>query len=198
MPLDRLTILYTHDLRGNLSVLPQLATWIDRLKQGRGAVCVLDIGGSCAPDVWHCVATQGRSTAVVLDAMGYHAANIADALDAPNRAKLARTTQMALLDSQHIWRYHVPPHQEAGIVVAIDPQPALTLCIVARPHPQTTLEGGILYLGAVAPLSVGVVTVNLLQSTLERLEAQPMPVNLPPNATISGVVDFVEEEAQSA
>ena len=101
-----LTILYTHDLRGDLDALPRLYSFLRQLKahyaseevvqvcaldpaQPPGRILLLDLGESCAPEVWHCQVSGGRSTLVVLDGMGYDAARVDDAADR-SRRKWAR------------------------------------------------------------------------------------------------------------
>ncbi len=91
-----LSILYTANIRGDLALLPRLYTFLKSLQadlrqfapedESEVMLCavqprpvqtlLLDLGDSCAPDVWHCAATGGRSTLIALDAMGYHAANV--------------------------------------------------------------------------------------------------------------------------
>src|SRR5688572_24616875 len=108
-----ITLLYTHNLRGDLSLLPRLHTFIKQLKalevddEDDVMLCLvqpqtrrtllIDLGGSCAPDVWHCAVTGGRSMLMVLDAMGYAAVSAAD-LTPDAREKLADTAQMRLVD----------------------------------------------------------------------------------------------------
>jgi hypothetical protein len=126
-----LTLLYTHNLRGDLSLLPRLHTFIKQLKalevddeddvmlclvqpQTRRFV-LIDLGGSCAPDVWHCAVTGGRSMLMVLDAMGYAAVSAAD-LTPDARAKLADSAQMGLIDAAHRW-------ESDGVIAATTRQP---------------------------------------------------------------------------
>src|SRR5689334_10902814 len=113
-----LTILYTANIRGDLELLPRLYTLIRQLKaqpivdEDEVMLCaieplarrtlLLDLGNSCAPDVWHCVETEGRSTLLVMDAMGYHATNVSGILTRESRAKLdANFLKIALVDESH-------------------------------------------------------------------------------------------------
>ena len=85
-----LNLLYTANLRGDIALLPRLFTCLQRLKASlEGTTLMLDLGGACADEAWHCRDTGGRSMYIVLDGMGYHAANIAAAQYAADRAKLA-------------------------------------------------------------------------------------------------------------
>ena len=85
-----LTILYTANLRGNLDLMPRLHTFLRRVRQDfNGRVLKLDAGNACDSTVWHCAATGGRSALLVLDAMGFTAANVSGVLSAEGRARLA-------------------------------------------------------------------------------------------------------------
>src|SRR5688572_28849719 len=109
-----ITLLTNHNLRGDIELLPRLFTFIKHLRaldvddeddvmlcalqpQAR-RILLVDLGESCAPDAWHCKATGGRSMLVTLDAMGYDAANVSGQLSPEERAKLADTAQMELVD----------------------------------------------------------------------------------------------------
>ncbi len=125
---EPLTILYTANLRGDLERLPRLHTFLRQLKNQRPAdepdvmlcavepvarrILLLDAGNACALDTWHCAATGGRSALIVLDAMGYQAANVAGFLTAEGRARLdANYLGIALVDEAHPW-------QSGDVVVA--------------------------------------------------------------------------------
>lgn len=96
---DKLTILYTAKIRGDLTLLPRLYTFLQKLKaEAQHPVLLLDLGESCVDDVWHCAATGGRSTLVVLDGMGYHAANVTGFLEASQRDKLRTSLTTAMVD----------------------------------------------------------------------------------------------------
>jgi hypothetical protein len=194
--LTQVTLFYTHNLRGNLAYLPRLYTYLERARMGLGASLLLDLGNACAPEVWHCKATGGRSVLVVLDGMGYHALNVADALTVENRHKLEGITTAGLVDLAHVWRYHVPPVRDEGIVVSLHPSPALRLCIVLTPAERTHLTGGCLYLAGIGGHQVGMVRVNVDEARLDEVRVDDVPPDLPPNVTIAAAVEFVEAEAR--
>jgi hypothetical protein len=195
--LDHLTILYTGNLRGDLQMLPRLYTFLQKLKQEQvSPILLLDIGASCADGVWHCDFTGGRSTLVVLDGMGYHAANVSNILDADQRDKLRNSLIIGMVDDQHSWRYRIPPVRDETVLVAAIETPALTLCIVAAPAEATLLENHILKLQAVEKGEVGMVHLNVPTQKLITQSIVEMPSGLKPDATISGAVEFVEEEAR--
>jgi len=215
-----LSILYTANIRGNLELLPRLYTFIRSLHQDMlrfrpededdVLLCpvqpppmrtlLLDLGDSCAPDVWHCAATGGRSTLIVLDAMGYHAANVTGILSAEGRAKLtANVMGMALVDAEHPW-------DNDGVLITTD---AFThhasrithdfnLHIVLTPVHTTRLAMHTLYLGHVEAGQVGTAYIGGGDSDPALLADAifDLPPAAPPDATISGTVEFVTHEAR--
>jgi hypothetical protein len=191
-----LSILYSQKIGGDFVLLPRLYGFIQSLKQ-EPQTLLLDLGESCSPDSWHCVATKGRSTLMVLDAMGYHAAN-ANALDDEAREILKSNTSMGLVTARQAWRYHIPPIQDEDIVVASVEIPALKLCIVAAPSSENKLENRMLHLQGVAKGEVGMVKVDMETMTLVETDVFVMPGGLQPEATISAAVELVEEEARYA
>lgn len=71
---NRLTVLYTACLRGRLAELPRLYTMIKHTRaELQGPSILLDLGESCASDEWLCQATAGRVLLVAMDSMGYDA-----------------------------------------------------------------------------------------------------------------------------
>ncbi len=194
-----LSLRYTAGIAGDLALLPRLHTFLQRLKaaEGQGAL-LLDLGGSCADSVWHCRATGGRSALIVLDGMGYHAANVEGALDAVSRARLTGQVTLGLVDAGRDWSYHAPPVSDPGIIVALHPRErAARLQIALRPAEETRLDGKILSLAAVKSGQVGEVVVDLRGAPrLLAATVHEMPPDTPPNPSIAGAVEFVEAEAR--
>ncbi len=192
-----LTLRYSADIAGDLALLPRLFTFLQRLKaaEGQGAL-LLDLGGSCADSVWHCRATGGRSALIVLDGMGYHAANVEGALDADSRARLAQQVTLALVDRHNHWRYRRTSGRE--VIVALQPAaPDERLQIALRPAASTRLDGKILRLQAVSRGQVGEAVVDLHGAPqLVSATVHEMPPDTPPNPSIAGAVEFVEAEAR--
>ncbi len=204
-----LSILYTHNLRGDLDLLPRLYTFLKQLRvqvqrfedNGDVQVCSLqptsrrtllvDVGGSCASEMWHCQVTGGRSTMIVLDAMGYDAINAGGLLAAGSREKLEGIVQAALIDEAH-------SVERDGLILTSTPQPGASgLQLVMQPQPDAILEGTALYPAALDAGQVGVLHVTGVSSP--RLSAHhvfDMPRNMRPDATIAGTVDFVLSEAR--
>ncbi|MBZ0285462.1 MAG: hypothetical protein K8L97_32310 [Anaerolineae bacterium] len=208
--MTHITILYTANLRGNLELLPRLQTFIRQLKaqpidEGDDVlICavqpvptrtiLLDLGNACAPESWHCAATGGRSVLIGLDAMGYHAANIAEALTDESRERLkANLLGLALVDADH-------DQLENDILLTCRggsktlPQ---SLVIVLSPAETTHLDNHILHLKNVQAGQVGSVQLQMVagQPRLVGHGIHDIPPNTPPDATIAGAVDFILSEA---
>lgn len=195
--MDRLTVIYTQDLRGRLGWLPRLFSFLEELRGEHPGALLLDLANACVADAAHCVATQGRSMLLALDALGYHAVNTAGYLSEAARQKLVGRVTLGLVDEAHVWRYHVPPVRDEGIVVASAPLPALRLCVVARSHERTECVAGALWLAAVAADEVGIATVALAPETrLLQAEARRVPANTPPHPVIRATVELIAEEAR--
>ena len=194
-----LAILYTANIRGDLAQLPRLYTFLQHLKQqaGRSAL-LLDLGRSCADSIWHCQATGGRSTLIVLDGMGYHAANIEDTLDSTNRELLAQQVTMGLVDRARDWAYHLPPVTDPSIRATVTPtEHRARLQIMLSPAKRTWLDGNVLNLEAVLAGQIGEVCVDLeAGAQITSAALHELPPNTPPNPSIAGAVDFVEAEAR--
>ncbi|MBI5668535.1 MAG: hypothetical protein HZC41_11065 [Chloroflexi bacterium] len=153
---------------------------------------LLDLGDSCAPEVWHCAVTGGRSALIVLDAMGYHAARVN--LDAAAHDRLrANLLAMALVDDDHPW-------QENAILLTSNGRGDLlgrpyALHIVLSPAAETRLDGGTLSLAAVKAGQVGVVQVSN-EPALIHHTVYDLPPTALPDPTITAAVDFVLSEAR--
>ncbi len=188
-----LSLLYTGHIHGDLWLLPRLHTFLRRLMQPTDAYLLLDTGGACSEQVWHCRATGGRSCLVALDGLGYHAANVEGALDANRREQLEAQVTLGLVDAAQAWQ---PPGSE--ILVALEPrQTAHRLQICLRPAERTRLDGKALWLGEVQAGQVGAARLELgATPRLTRAQVHDMPRNTPPNPGIAGLVEFIESEAR--
>lgn len=194
-----LTILYTQNIRGDLQYLPRLYTFLQKLKREHDSKALsLDIGNACADDVWHCEVTKGRSTVTVMDAMGYHAVNVADFMGDSERDSLATNVSTGLVTKRHMWRYFVPPLRDEDIVIAGQATPAMKLCIIASPAENNLLENRMLHLRTLDKGEVGLVQVDMQKMTITKEEIFTMPKRLKPNASIAASVDLIEEEARFA
>ena len=194
----RLTLLYTANLHGDLTLLPRLHTFLRQWRgHPAGRVLLLDAGNACDSAVWHCDVTGGRSALLVLDAMGYQAANVVGFLTEAGRQKLAENLLvMALVDETGSW-------EKDGILVtgtAAAPHQPHDICIVLTLGDDTNFEENRLHLAEVQAGQVGVVQIGPEDGNgtlaLQHAEVMTMPTNTPPDPTIAGTVDFVLEEAR--
>jgi len=183
-----LVILYTYGIGGDLDLLPRLYTFLRTLRaEHTSRVLLLDAGDSCDPDVWHCDVTGGRSTLIVLDAMGYDAANVEGILDDESRAKLVEQVRVELVDAAHIWR------DEDLLVTNTASDEASALQIVLSVGETTRFDNGTLYLKQIAKGQVGIVHWDAALITSDVLA---MPPDTQSDGTIAGAVDFVVGEAR--
>jgi hypothetical protein len=211
-----LHILYTSNLRGDLDMLPRLHTFMRYLKslpvddEDEVMICavqpqtprvfLLDLGHACAPDIWHCTATDGRSTLIALDAMGYHAANVADALTPESRIRLRdNLLGMALVDSNADWTHDdlIFTSRKAGsVTLPSSTYPPFNINLT--PASVTQIAANTLYLADVPAGQVGTAQVSFLTGS-PRLIAHAifdLPANTAPDPTIAATVDFIRSEAR--
>jgi hypothetical protein len=211
-----LHILYTSNLHGDLDLLPRLHTFMRHLKslpiddEDEVMICavqpqtprviLLDLGHACAPDVWHCTATDGRSTLIALDAMGYQAANVTDALTPESRIRLRdNLLGMALVDAANGWHHEdllFTVRREGSQSLPVSPYPPLNINLM--PASTTQIASNTLYLADIRTGQVGTAQVSFLTG-LPRLIAHSVfdvPTNTAPDPTIAATVDFVRSEAR--
>ncbi len=189
--LNQRTLLYTASLNGQIELLPRLYTFLRTLRSEFQPVYVIDLGDTCAPDVWHCNETDGRSMLIVLDGMGYNAANTS-LLTTDAQDKLRDQVVMALVDNEH-------PHVERDFLFATSPtQGDGHLCVVMQPNAETSLENDVLRLEAVSGTQIGIARLTMSTDGAQLLSAETrlLPSGTAPDATIAGVVDFVLAEAR--
>lgn len=189
-----MNILYTYDLQGDLALLPKLYSWIKRLKnESSGEKTLLfDLGHSCVPEVWPCGLTGGRSTLIVLDGMGYQAANVGGVLEDGEREQLAGNVQMGLVDEKTSWRM-----DDIAAVMIPRKDPGLRLQICLKAAAETRLEAGILHLKALEKGQLGRVEIEIEPAPkLLSSAVQSIPPGTPPDPTITAAVEFVESEAR--
>jgi hypothetical protein len=212
-----LSILYTANIRGDLTLLPRLYTFIKSLQadirqfepedENEVMLCavqprplqtlLLDLGDSCATDVWHCAATGGRSTLIALDAMGYHAANVTGILLPESRDKLAANVMsMGLVDETHDWMNGSLwfTHNGRGL----SPTNPFDLQISLTPVVTTRLALDTLHLAQIEAGQIGTAYIGGIDSEPNLLADAvfDLPADTPPDPTISGTVDFVTNEAR--
>lgn len=181
------TILYTANLRGNIELLPRLHTFLRQLRAEMHPLMLLDLGDSCAAEVWHCEITEGRSMLVAFDGMGYTAAHI-PLMSPQNRAKLNLT--MALVDRD-------TPHVHENVLLSSQPLNGAALCICMTPAASSYIENDTLYLEAVEAGQIGVAIVAVNGTpVLITSEVKILLPDTSPDPTIAGAVDFILDEAR--
>jgi hypothetical protein len=155
---------------------------------------LIDLGNSCMPEVWHCDATQGRSTLLVLDAMGYDMVNTDGILTPESREKFADQVAVGLVDVEHPFekdRIRFVTNNGRGVLAGRPYKNGLTVNLT--PAESTHLHENVLNLASVEHGQVGIVRLD--DEGLHH-EIRTMPNATPPDATITGVVDFVINEAR--
>lgn len=192
-PPAALTVLYTAGLRGDIESLPRLYTVLRELRARAegGPVLLVDLGDRCAPDVWHCTVTDGRSMLIALDGMGYFAANVTGTLPPELRRKMGDLTQMALVDAEYRAIFQESVRVTAGESGGADDWP---LVVNLDPAPEVSFHGHVLQLGGVAGPQIG--RVRLRGGALDGRDRFDVPPNAEPDPTIAGVVDFILSEAR--
>jgi hypothetical protein len=206
-----LYILYTDNIAGNLEMLPRLHTFLKQMKalpldEGDDVmVCavqpvarptlLLDLGNSCSPEVWHCAATGGRSMLIVMDAMGYRAANVSGMLTADARERLRENIlSLALVDE-------VTACEDNDVLITLNGEKSggdsAAFQIVLAPSTSTHLEGNTLFLAPVQAGQVGAVHISSGYSpVIQAHTVFDLPSATPPDPTISATVEFVLNEAR--
>ncbi len=207
MSTPSLTLLYTANLAGQLALLPRLFTLIRQVRVAAdGPVALIDLGGSCAPDSWECMATEGRAALVVFDAMGYAAARLAELesrrMSCVTAARLRDSIQMPIcavespcLPASVVWDVQ---GRRIGLAAGPThlPQVDLSVCVGESCH--LNAEAGVLWL---RPPPGGVLAWAEVAFASERPVAvtfgqQPVPDALRPDATIAAAVALVRDEAR--
>lgn len=195
---QNVNILYSSHLRGHLDLLPRLHTFMTGLqRQHTGRTLKLDAGFACDDSVWHCGQTGGRSALLVLDAMGYTAANTHDFLTPQGREKLlANLMGMAALGADDLWT-------QDGVVITTaqaSPPGDFDLHIVLHGGVETRLDGRTLHLAAVRAGQVGVVQIGPSEDNgrlrIRHQQVLTMPTSTLPDPTIAATVEFVLSEAR--
>ena len=193
-----LNFLYTSHLRGDLEWMPRLYTYLAGLqREYAGRTLKLDAGFACDHSAWHCAQTGGRSALLVLDAMGYAAANAHDFLTNEGREKLsANLMKMAALGAGDVW-------MQDGIAITTSDEPLpgdYDLHIALYCGEKTYLDGRTLHLAAVQPREVGVVqlgpSANNGRLRIVEQKVMTMAAYTLPDPTIAATVDFVLSEAR--
>lgn len=199
---DYLTIIYTQNIQGQLALLPRYATLIKRLRsESDSDIFLLDAGNSCDNSVHLCDVTDGRASLILLDAMGYEAANVTGFLSEVGRAKLGENyLHMALVDADHSF-------SQRGITYAASPPTTRehNLYITLRTTPEVRLtpestHGWVykLALRTIGAKEIGCVKVaiNNTMTDLISSSVHPLTPDILPEPTITSTLEFIQQEAK--
>ncbi|HVO69079.1 MAG TPA: hypothetical protein VMT24_03475 [Aggregatilineaceae bacterium] len=214
-----ITLLYTAALGGDLALLPRLRTRI-RAEQANlsGTMLLVDLGRACAPEVWICEATKGIGMLVAMDGMGYDAFHIGpkDALYAQPQDVLRLRATIATPLAAGPW-VGAASRGGTGVVFSALDDFAAPSSIAAPPSLFVTLrqsDSPIVTAGWRNDRRFLVLDAggDRLGPTLGRLDLiiaddppgvyivqqidLDLPESLPPDPTMTSVIEFVESEAR--
>lgn len=188
-----ITFLLTQNLRGDLRFLPRLGRILWQKRRDEQRTYTFDLGGACAPEAWHCEATDGRSMLIALDGLNYAAANV-EGLTLDSRMSLHRTLMgMRLIDSMN--PAELPYVALAAVKPAQSADPDRLTAVLAPT--EARLVDGILEFPPVPRYQVASMRVVTGPAPeIDSLEFFDVPDDTPPDGTLSGMVDFIESEAR--
>ncbi len=188
------TILFTQDLRGDLSFVPKLGRVLWRLRTEDQNNLTVDLGAACDRSVWHCAATDGRSMLIALDGMNYVAAN-AEGLEENVRPHLSR----ALVDLKAVDRKYPAKVGPFHVVTQLPPAgiPGAQLVLVLEPQDAARVEGNVVFFPRVPRYAIGRMRVTLRPEVeIVSVETLTVPPDTPPDPTLTAMVEFIESEAR--
>ena len=189
------SLLFTQNLHGDLRFLPRLARVLMHLRIEDRRSYTIDLGNSCAPDVWHCDATDGRSMLIALDGINYSAAN-AEGLAEHARPQLSRS----LVTLKAVNAAHPDWIERVALVTSTPdaPIPGAEMTMVIKPHLEARVNGTVIEFPAVERYRIGRLRVRIdtLPFELISVETFDVPPTTAPDPVVSGMIDFIEGEAR--
>jgi hypothetical protein len=196
------TLLATAHLHGDLARLPRLFTLIQRERAAAGGVSfLLDLGDSCALDVWLCRATQGRAPLMVLDAMGYDAALVggpeAVPIPVPSLLRLRELITMPVIPwgrAASLTRKGITLGLATGEAVLPGDRPGFRVDRSSDALPES--GAATVMLGDVPPGHLARVDVAWPDWTVTAARLVALAPDTPPDPTILATVEFVQDEAR--
>lgn len=198
------TLLYTANLKGELTLLPRLFTLIQRERRvSGGLVLLLDLGDTCSLESWVCRATQGRAPFLVLDGMGYDAALIGGPEKVPIPPSSLRKLAGSLLMDVVVWN-RARALTRRGITLTIAPGdaplpdggPAIRVDRSTEALPGIHEPG--VTLGDVAHGVLARVDLAWPEWTAQSARTLAVSPEVSPDPTVAALVEFVESEARHA
>jgi hypothetical protein len=194
-PPEIVSLLFTQNLHGDLRFLPRLSRVLMHLRIEDRRSYTVDLGNSCAPDVWHCEATDGRSMLIALDGINYSAAN-AEGLTEQARPQLSRS----LVTLKAVNAAHPDWIERVALVTAPpdEPIPGAEMTLVVKPSLEARVTGNVIEFPAVERYRIGRLRVRIdtVPFELVSVETFDVPPTTPPDPVVSGMIDFIEGEAR--
>lgn len=195
------TVLYTANLRGTLGLLPRLFTLIQQERRtASGPVLLLDLGDTCAADVWVCRATQGRAPLLALDGMGYDAAVIGGPEEVPIPPDALRQLVGRLGLRILIWNRAISLTRRgitlgiaAGEALLPAPSPGVRVDRAAPTLPALHTVPAVL--GDVPQGHLARVDLRWPEAEVTAAALRAITAGTPPDPTVSALVELVEGEA---
>ena len=200
---ERVTLLYTAHVQGELALLPRLFTLIQQERRdAAGPTLLLDLGDSCALSAWVCQATQGRAPFLVFDSMGYDAALIGGPERVPIPPFALRRLVADLVMPIVVWnRARTLQKRGAEITLATGDAPAppeMPLVRVDRTRETLPDIGArVPVLGDVPQGGVARVDMRWPDWEVQAVALRAVDARTPPDPTIAAVVELVEQEARA-
>lgn len=196
------TVLYTANIRGDLSLLPRLFTLIQEHRQAQDSpVFLLDVGDTCTPDAWVCRATQGRAPFLVLDSMGYDAAVIGGREQIPIPPPALRQLVGDMIMPVIIWD-RAKSLTKRGVTLFVAPgsaeptglEPVIRIDRTTDALPQPGDPSPVL--GDVPHAHLARVDMHWPAWAVKTASIWALPPQTPIDPTIAAVVELVEAEAR--
>lgn len=221
------SLIYTAALDGQIALLPRLSTRIKQERQ-RGPLLLADLGRSCAPGVWICESTGGRGMLVAMDGIGYDAFHIGALDMLYHYPALVDQIRHIVGTPFAAGPWSCSVRRGALSVVFANgqnleavaaQQPAEVDLVIGLRLGETSLVEGLQIEraqgkpisclrvdGGIAPGQRGPVLVRIHMALWPEAPylgildqaSLDLPDDLPPDPTLSGVIDFVQDEARQA
>lgn len=214
-------LVYTCGLSGRIEMLSRLLTLVKiERASAPGIFALADLGLSCSAEAWICNATDGRGMLVAMDALGYDAFHIgkSDPLyarpDLVMQIKQVITTPLAagpwsasLKRQDTVFTLanaaQLPANPQASdltFALSLRTDAPTTISVIDAPNRVVAIQHGF----DSAPVSPTIKRIDLMLYTDAPFVEVGDPValevtdDLYPDATISGVIEFVESEARQS
>ncbi len=200
---ERVTLLYTANVHGQLALLPRLFTLIQQKRHAAaGPTLLFDLGDSCTLSAWVCQATHGRAPFLVFDSMGYDAAVIGGPEHVPIPPSALRRLVTDLVMPIVVWN-RARTLKKRGVAITLAPgeAPAPTEAPVVRVDRTgatlPAIDDTPPILGDVPQAKLACVEMSWPDWHVQAVALHAVSTQTPPDPTIAAVVELVEEEARA-